>query len=77
MYFQGWVPKPELSTEQIEFPQKVFYRGQVVKCQVLAVHPEQEKMVLSFKVMIENKLYSVVGVRPQEFAEDWCISIEF
>ena len=51
------MPKPELSTEQIEFPQKVFYRGQVVKCQVLAVHPEQEKMVLSFKVMIENKLY--------------------
>ena len=46
------MPKPELSTEEIEFPQKVLYKGQVVKCQVLAVHPEQEKMVLSFKVSL-------------------------
>lgn len=49
---QGWVPKKELSAETIEFPQTVFYKGQVVKCIVLAVDPESEKMTLTLKVHV-------------------------
>ena len=52
------MPRPQLSTEYIEFPQKVFYKGQVVKCQVLAIQPEQEKMMLSFKVTVAVRVYS-------------------
>ena len=48
--FQGFVPRGELSTEFIQYPDKVFFVGQVVRCQVLSCDPETEKAVLTFKV---------------------------
>ncbi|XP_074855331.1 protein RRP5 homolog isoform X2 [Carettochelys insculpta] len=48
---KGLVPKNELSSEPIPSPEKVFYKGQVVKVLVLKSEPEQEKLLLSFKLM--------------------------
>nr|XP_042711593.1 protein RRP5 homolog [Chrysemys picta bellii] len=48
---KGLVPKNELSSEPIPSPEKVFYKGQVVKVIVLKCEPEQEKLLLSFKLM--------------------------
>uniref|UniRef100_A0A8C3T254 Protein RRP5 homolog n=1 Tax=Chelydra serpentina TaxID=8475 RepID=A0A8C3T254_CHESE len=48
---KGLVPKSELSSEPIPSPEKVFYKGQVVKVIVLKCEPEQEKLLLSFKLM--------------------------
>ncbi|CAM2117852.1 unnamed protein product [Caretta caretta] len=48
---KGLVPKNELSSEPISSPEKVFYKGQVVKVIVLKCEPEQEKLLLSFKLM--------------------------
>lgn len=47
---KGWVPKAHLSTEQIPYPDKVFYIGQVVKCQVVTCIAAEERLVLSFKL---------------------------
>ncbi|KAM9134322.1 protein RRP5 homolog isoform 2-T4 [Pangshura tecta] len=48
---KGLVPKNELSSEPIPNPEKVFYKGQVVKVIVLKCEPEQEKLLLSFNLM--------------------------
>uniref|UniRef100_A0A8C8RBW1 Programmed cell death 11 n=1 Tax=Pelusios castaneus TaxID=367368 RepID=A0A8C8RBW1_9SAUR len=48
---KGLVPKSELSSEPIPSPEKVFCKGQVVKVIVLKCEPEQEKLLLSFKLM--------------------------
>ncbi|XP_029466152.1 protein RRP5 homolog [Rhinatrema bivittatum] len=47
---RGLVPKNELSTEPVPFPEKVFYEGQVVKVIVLNCDPALERMLLSFKL---------------------------
>ncbi|XP_078499820.1 protein RRP5 homolog isoform X1 [Lissotriton helveticus] len=47
---RGLVPKSELSTEPVPFPEKVFYEGQVVKVTVLNSEPEKERMKLSLKL---------------------------
>ncbi|XP_030058666.1 protein RRP5 homolog [Microcaecilia unicolor] len=47
---RGLVPKHELSTEPVPFPEKVFYEGQVMKVRVLNCDPGQERMLLSFKL---------------------------
>ncbi|KAJ1140728.1 hypothetical protein NDU88_007070, partial [Pleurodeles waltl] len=47
---RGLVPKSELSTEPVPFPEKVFYEGQVVKVTVLNTEPEKERMKLSLKL---------------------------
>ena len=49
---QGWVPRKELSSELIEFPQKVFYVGQMVKCHVVHVSPEEDRLILSLRVRL-------------------------
>ncbi|XP_061171333.1 protein RRP5 homolog [Saccostrea echinata] len=46
---KGFVPKKELSTEEISHPEKVFYTGQVVKCLVLDWNTEKGTLTLSFK----------------------------
>jgi ribosomal protein S1 len=51
---QGWVSKKYLSTEDIEFPEKVFFLGQVVKAKVLSWSEEDKKMILSFIVSSLN-----------------------
>ena len=42
--------KSELSNEPIEYPEKVFYRGQVVKCRVVSEGQEEGKIKLSLRV---------------------------
>ncbi|XP_060066718.1 protein RRP5 homolog [Ylistrum balloti] len=46
---KGWVPRRELSEEDIPFPEKVFYMGQVVKCRVLNWDEESSRLTISFK----------------------------
>ncbi|NXX86292.1 RRP5 protein, partial [Urocolius indicus] len=47
---KGLVPKNELSSEPISSPDKVFHEGQVVKVMVLKCEPEQERLLLSFRL---------------------------
>ncbi|XP_005048646.1 PREDICTED: protein RRP5 homolog isoform X2 [Ficedula albicollis] len=47
---KGLVPKNELSSEPISCPDKVFYEGQVLKVMVLKCEPQQERLLLSFKL---------------------------
>ncbi|XP_023215785.1 protein RRP5 homolog [Centruroides sculpturatus] len=47
---KGWITSRELSTEIIEYPEKVFHIGQVVKCCVLLCIPEQQIMKLTLKI---------------------------
>ncbi|NWR32721.1 RRP5 protein, partial [Tachuris rubrigastra] len=47
---KGLVPRNELSTEPISCPDKVFYEGQVVKVMVLKCEPQQERLLLSFRL---------------------------
>ncbi len=47
---QGFVPRKELSIEHIDLPEKVFYVGQVVRCQVITCEPDEKKALLTFKV---------------------------
>ncbi|XP_010127609.1 PREDICTED: protein RRP5 homolog [Chlamydotis macqueenii] len=47
---KGLVPKNELSSEPISCPDKVFQEGQVVKVMVLKCEPQQERLLLSFRL---------------------------
>ncbi|GAB0192080.1 protein RRP5 [Grus japonensis] len=47
---KGLVPNNELSTEPISCPDKVFHEGQVVKVMVLKCEPQQERLLLSFRL---------------------------
>lgn len=47
---KGLVPKNELSSEPISCPDKVFHDGQVVKVMVLKCEPQQERLLLSFRL---------------------------
>ncbi|NXF82226.1 RRP5 protein, partial [Sclerurus mexicanus] len=47
---KGLVPKNELSSEPISCPDKVFYEGQVVKVVVLKCEPQEERLLLSFRL---------------------------
>ncbi|XP_026706791.1 protein RRP5 homolog isoform X1 [Athene cunicularia] len=47
---KGLVPKNELSSEPIPCPDKVFHEGQVVKVMVLKCEPQQERLLLSFRL---------------------------
>ncbi|XP_075614116.1 protein RRP5 homolog isoform X1 [Balearica regulorum gibbericeps] len=47
---KGLVPKNELSAEPISCPDKVFHEGQVVKVMVLKCEPQQERLLLSFRL---------------------------
>ncbi|NXG51282.1 RRP5 protein, partial [Psilopogon haemacephalus] len=47
---KGLVPKHELSSEAASCPDKVFHEGQVVKVAVLKCEPQQERLLLSFKL---------------------------
>ncbi|XP_069467805.1 protein RRP5 homolog [Ambystoma mexicanum] len=51
---RGLVPRSELSTEPVPFPEEVFYEGQVVKVAVLNSEPEKERMKLSLKLTVES-----------------------
>eukprot|EP00088_Acartia_fossae_P015650 TRINITY_DN1860_c0_g1_i2.p1 TRINITY_DN1860_c0_g1~~TRINITY_DN1860_c0_g1_i2.p1 ORF type:complete len:1447 (+),score=367.26 TRINITY_DN1860_c0_g1_i2:45-4343(+) len=47
---RGWAPASELSTEPVEFPEKIFWIGQSVKCRVKAVNPEKNSITLSLVI---------------------------
>ncbi|KAJ7325160.1 hypothetical protein JRQ81_018180 [Phrynocephalus forsythii] len=47
---KGLVPKNELGVPPLTAPEEAFYEGQVVKVLVLKCEPEQEKLLLSFKL---------------------------
>lgn len=47
---KGWVPRRQLSRDPIEFPEKIFYVGQVVRCRVKEVEVDANKLVLSLIV---------------------------
>uniref|UniRef100_A0A8B9P867 Protein RRP5 homolog n=1 Tax=Apteryx owenii TaxID=8824 RepID=A0A8B9P867_APTOW len=47
---KGLVPKNELSSEPVSCPEEVFHEGQVVKVVVLKCEPQQERLLLSFKL---------------------------
>ncbi|XP_064630324.1 protein RRP5 homolog [Lineus longissimus] len=51
---KGFVPKRELSFEKIDYPEKVFYSGQVVKSRILNWNAEDERITLSFKLGVED-----------------------
>uniref|UniRef100_A0A3Q0RHH9 Programmed cell death 11 n=1 Tax=Amphilophus citrinellus TaxID=61819 RepID=A0A3Q0RHH9_AMPCI len=53
---KGLVPLGELSSEPIISPEGVFYVGQVLKAKVLQCNPEKEKMVLSFKAVVDKEI---------------------
>jgi len=44
---KGWVPKSQLSTESIEYPEKLFWLGQAVKCKVLDADKEKDRISLT------------------------------
>uniref|UniRef100_A0A8C3JGB9 Protein RRP5 homolog n=1 Tax=Calidris pygmaea TaxID=425635 RepID=A0A8C3JGB9_9CHAR len=48
---KGLVPKNELSSEPISCPDKAFHEGQVVKVMVLKCEPQQERLLLSFRLL--------------------------
>uniref|UniRef100_A0A1A8CQL2 Protein RRP5 homolog n=1 Tax=Nothobranchius kadleci TaxID=1051664 RepID=A0A1A8CQL2_NOTKA len=52
---KGLVPLDELSAEPITRPEEVFYVGQVLKVKVLKCDPENAKMLLSFKAVVEGE----------------------
>ncbi|XP_076146093.1 protein RRP5 homolog [Alosa pseudoharengus] len=52
---KGLVPLRELSTEHVTIPQQLFYVGQVVKAKVLQCDAENEKLLLSFRAVLEGE----------------------
>jgi hypothetical protein len=49
---QGWVPKTMISTEVVEHPEKLFFLGQALKCQVVRtgnIFPEGKFLVTQFE----------------------------
>ncbi|XP_071604451.1 protein RRP5 homolog [Heliangelus exortis] len=53
---KGLVPKNELSSEPISSPDSVFHEGQVVKVMVLKCEPQQERLLLSFRLSSKSVL---------------------
>ncbi|NXT27330.1 RRP5 protein, partial [Syrrhaptes paradoxus] len=62
---KGLVPKNELSSEPISCPDKVFHEGQVVKVMVLKCEPQQERLLLSFRVSSKPALNDKKEVKYQ------------
>ncbi|XP_071947119.1 protein RRP5 homolog [Antedon mediterranea] len=47
---KGLIPRKELANEPVEFPNKVFYIGQVVKCRVIETfEPAMKRVILSLR----------------------------
>ena len=44
---RGFAPRSALSTEPIQFPEKLFFLGQALKCQVINTDEDKERIVLS------------------------------
>jgi len=46
------VPRREISDEKVEYPEKLFYLGQTVKCRVVTCSAVERKLILSFRVCL-------------------------
>uniref|UniRef100_A0A8B9F699 Protein RRP5 homolog n=1 Tax=Amazona collaria TaxID=241587 RepID=A0A8B9F699_9PSIT len=66
---KGLVPKNELSSEPISCPDKVFHEGQVVKVMVLKCEPQQERLLLSFRLSSKPALDDKKGCTPKKKQE--------
>merc|ERR1712013_794053 len=44
---KGWAPKSQLSLEKIDFPEKLFFLGQAVKCKVVDGDESKDRITLS------------------------------
>ncbi|NWW78900.1 RRP5 protein, partial [Climacteris rufus] len=66
---KGLVPKNELSSEPISCPEKVFYEGQVLKVMVLKCEPQQERLLLSFRLSNKTGLEDKSKCTPKEKQE--------
>ena len=64
---KGWVPKSKLSTEEIEYPEKLFFLGQVLKCEVVSTEPERERMTLS---LIIGGTHRPLGEKQKKMADN-------
>ncbi|NXY50608.1 RRP5 protein, partial [Ceuthmochares aereus] len=63
---KGLVPKNELSSEPVSSPDKVFHEGQVVKVTVLKCEPQQERLLLSFRLSSRPALEEKKGCTPKK-----------
>uniref|UniRef100_A0A672TTY3 Protein RRP5 homolog n=1 Tax=Strigops habroptila TaxID=2489341 RepID=A0A672TTY3_STRHB len=66
---KGLVPKNELSSEPISSPDKVFHEGQVVKVMVLKCEPQQERLLLSFRLSSKPALEDKKECTPKKKQE--------
>jgi len=53
---RGWVPKSQLSTESIEYPEKLFWLGQAVKCRVIDCDKQRDRISLSLVLNTMNPM---------------------
>ncbi|XP_069720305.1 protein RRP5 homolog [Phaenicophaeus curvirostris] len=66
---KGLVPKNELSSEPISCPDQVFHEGQVVKVMVLKCEPQQERLLLSFRLSSKPTLEEKKECTPKKKQE--------
>ena len=52
---EGLVHISELSTERVEDPRKIVEEGQEVKAEVLSVDPQERRLALSIRAVLENE----------------------
>ena len=57
--WQGYVPRKEMSTEEILYPDKVFYLGQVVRCAIKSWYSQDRRLILTLKVVHLRKHVAV------------------
>lgn len=53
---RGFAPRSALSTEPIEFPEKLFFLGQALKCQITKVEEDKARIQLSLVLKTMNPL---------------------
>jgi len=53
---RGFAPRSALSTEPIEFPEKLFFLGQALKCQLTYVEEDKQRIQLSLVLKTMNPL---------------------
>ena len=64
---KGWVPKSKMSQEQIEYPEKLFYIGQALKCQILHVDVERKRMTLTLDIKAK---FQPLGRKEKRMGDD-------
>nr|CAB3264721.1 protein RRP5 homolog [Phallusia mammillata] len=60
----GLVPRRELSADDVEFPEKTFFVGQVMKCRVISCEADAQRLLLSF--CLKPKQHNVKDARKEK-----------